>query len=136
MLIACATNDNVNLIDDHFGDAQYFDIYHVTKDNYHLKESIVNNITSEKHADPLKAKQILKLLQSTGTELLVNKAFGANIKSVNKFLLPVIIRVDSITEIIKLIQNSFDYISDTLLNKNNVYLIIKDTLEVRSIETT
>ncbi|GEM_PF-2313550 len=136
MLVACATNDNINLIDDHFGDATYFDIYEVNKADYVLKESIVNNTTSDQHSDPKKAKQILELLHSNGIHLLVNKAFGANITTVNKFLLPVVIRVDSIEEILKLIQNSFDFISNTISTKKNCYLVIKENSEVRSIETT
>ncbi len=135
MLVACATNDNINLIDDHFGDADYFDIYEVSKLKYILKESIVNSTTSNQHSDPKKAKQILELLHSNGIHLLVNKAFGANITTVKKFLLPVVIRVNSIDQIMKLIQNSFDFISNTIINKKNCYLVINNNSEVHLIET-
>jgi predicted Fe-Mo cluster-binding NifX family protein len=135
MLAACATDDKLNLISDHFGDAKYYNIYDVNENDYSLKETIVNKTTSDLHSDPKKAKQILDLLHTKGVHLLINKAFGANIKVVNKFVLPVVIRVDLIEDVIKLVQNSFSIIENVLETKKDCYLIIKQDEGVKVIET-
>ena len=135
MLIACATDDKVNLINDHFGDAKYFNIYKLEKEKYELVESVDNNTTSDRHADPNKAKQILQLLNSKGVQILMNKAFGPNIKIVNRFLLPVVIRENTILNAINQIQNSFYKIKETIDNKKDCYLLITNEGKVKIIET-
>jgi hypothetical protein len=49
-----------------------------------------NSIEEKQHADPKKAKSIIKILKKEGVQVVCNSAFGANIKRVKKKLVPVI----------------------------------------------
>ena len=112
MLVACATNDGTKLIKNHFGDASYFNVYNVKRESYSQIESIENKITSEIHADPKKAKQILLLLKSKGIQVLMNRAFGPNITKIKHLVLPLVISEDLISMAIQRIQNSFSKINE------------------------
>ena len=124
MFVACATDDGIKLIKNHFGDAAYFNIYNVKKESFSQIESIENNITSDSHADPRKAKQILQLLKGKGVHVLMNKAFGPNITKIKHLVLPLVISEDLISKAIKRIQDSFPEINEIIDNKRNCYLTI------------
>jgi predicted Fe-Mo cluster-binding NifX family protein len=89
--VALATNDGKNFINNHFGEADQYYIYTITNKSYQFIKSAANNsIEEEKHADPKKAKSIIKILKKEGVQVVCNLAFGANIKRVKKNLVPVI----------------------------------------------
>lgn len=89
--VALATNDGENFINNHFGEADQYYIYTITNKSHQFIKSVANNSIEEKqHADPKKAKSIIKILKKEGVQVVCNSAFGANIKRVKKKLVPVI----------------------------------------------
>ncbi|PTV97750.1 dinitrogenase iron-molybdenum cofactor [Halanaerobium saccharolyticum] len=89
--VALATNDGKTFVSSHFGEANEYYIYDIDSKNYQYLKSAANNSTEEKmHADPKKAKSIIKILEKEGVQIVCNLAFGANIKRVKKKLVPVI----------------------------------------------
>ena len=107
LTVALATNDGQNFINKHFGEANKYQIYEFNNDNYKYIKSIQNNsITEEKHADPKKAKSIVKILKEKNVHCGVSCAFGPNIKRVKKHIVPVIMKEEDMeTGIQKLIDN-------------------------------
>lgn len=134
MLIACATNDKINLIDDHFGDANYYNIYKIEFGTITFIKSIENNIVSIVHPDPSKAIKILKLLQGEGVNILVNKAFGTNIKIIKKYAIPALIKVNKIDEALNLVNNSYDKITNFIKTKSNFYIVLNTDRQIRIVE--
>ncbi len=89
--VALATNDGKKFINNHFGEADQYYIYTIDNKKYQFIKSVSNNSIEEKtHADPKKAKSIIKILKKEGVQVVCNIAFGANIKRVKKKLVPVI----------------------------------------------
>lgn len=134
MLVACATNDKINLIDDHFGDAKYYNIYNIDDGIITFIKSIENTITSIVHPDPSKAIKILELLKKEDITILINKAFGANIKVIKKYAIPALIKVNKINEALKLLNSSYDTIQDYIKTAKNFYLVISSDGKIRIIE--
>lgn len=128
MLVACATDDEILFTKNHFGDALQYNLYDVKKEQISLISSIMNSTEEEFniHANPKKAKAILELLHTRGAELLVNRAFGPNIKVINKFVLPVIYRGEQIIDALTFVQRNHDEIKNIVDNKSNCYISIKD----------
>ncbi len=64
MIVTCATDDGKNFVDRHFGDAEYYFIYMITKDSKELIRKIKNTTEEEEiHADPRKARGIVNILK-------------------------------------------------------------------------
>jgi predicted Fe-Mo cluster-binding NifX family protein len=126
MLIACATNDGIHLINDHFGDADYFHVFHVTETDSTLVEIIQNTSTEETHThgDPNKAKQILDLLGNKNVDMLMNKAFGKNITIVKQKVLPLVMHDDNIESSFTKIRKHFAQIQETLEQGTAHYIVI------------
>jgi len=124
MIVACATDDGINLIKDHFGDAKYFYIYNVDSNDYKLIETLENHIKSDKHADPKKAKKIMDLLGSNGAQIFMNRAFGPNIKIIKQDIFPLVMHEESISKALNKIQNSYEKIENTIKKKKNLYFVI------------
>lgn len=85
--LAIASNDGVGLNKEHFGDSHYYYIYEVNENDYKFIKRISNqakNIIEEKHADPLKAGGVTKVLQEHNIQLVGSGVFGPNIKRINK----------------------------------------------------
>ena len=134
MLLACATDDHINLIDDHFGDAKYYDVYRMTEENIMFVKSVPNNVVNHIHPDPSKGKKILKLLMDEGVKFLINKAFGVNIKIIKKQLIPVIARVKKISDAINHMQKNHQLVVN-IYEKKNIYVVLKDDEEMKVVET-
>ncbi len=97
MRVACATDDGINFVSRHFGDAKYYYIFELIDDDYVFVEKITNTSDEEKqHADPLKAKNILALLKEQNVEVGVAKMFGPNIVRIKNVITPVIVSVEDI----------------------------------------
>jgi predicted Fe-Mo cluster-binding NifX family protein len=113
--IAFATDDKTRLIDRHFGDAEFYSIYAITSDSYQLLKHIANTVDEEEtHADPKKAHGISFILKEQDVEVVVNRAFGPNIKRIVKKFVPVLADYDTIEEAIIYIQNNFEKIETEL----------------------
>lgn len=136
MLVACATDDNRLFTKNHFGDALQYNLYHVSKESITLKNSILNSTEEDEdiHANPKKAKAILELLHNRGAELLVNRAFGPNIKVINKYVLPVVVRIEEIEETLLFIQSNYDEIKEILDHKENCFISINNS-QIQLVET-
>ena len=107
LTIACATDDGEKFITRHFGDADYYYIYKIDNENAEFITKISNtSVEEEKHADPKKAKSIVKILKEKNVHCGVSCAFGPNIKRVKKHIVPVIMKEEDMeTGIQKLIDN-------------------------------
>ncbi len=92
----------------HFGDADYYYIYEIDEDKAEFILEIANNsIEEEKHADPKKAKSIVKILKEEDVQVGVNLQFGPNIKRVKKHFVPVLIDTESIKEGLNKLQKNY-----------------------------
>lgn len=105
--VALATDDGIRFVDRHFGDAKYYYVYEIDELNVNFIRSIPNNSVDEKkHADPKKAKSIVKILKEDEVQVGVNLKFGPNIERVKRHFVPVIIDTESIDQgLNKLIDN-------------------------------
>lgn len=107
--VAFATDDGKNLVDKHYGDADYYVIYEISKEESVFVEKRENTTEKEEdeiHGDPRKASSIGQLMK--GVQILCNKQFGQNIKRMKKKFLPILFDIDNIEEAIKIIQSRFD----------------------------
>lgn len=85
---ALATDDGKTLMDRHFGDGKYYDIYEITESSSKFLSRIENPNHGEEgpevHADPEKALSISQLLKWEGVNTAVSRFFGPNIKKIRK----------------------------------------------------
>ena len=113
LITAFATNNGTTFMDNHFGDANYYDIYKISASNSEFIKRIDNtvDIEEESHADPKKAKGISGLLKSEGIQVVVSKVFGPNIKRIKKNFVCIITSKEDISQSITHIQQRFDAIA-------------------------
>ncbi len=108
--IACATDDGINFISRHFGDAKKYLIF-VYDDNskkFIFQEEVENKPFKEKHdGDPKKANFISNILKPKGINILMNKALGPNIVRMRQKFAIVISRIDNIEEALSKIDINF-----------------------------
>ena len=110
-LVAFATDNGKLFMDRHFGDAEFYDIYKISKTDTKFLEQIENITEEEKqHADPEKAKGITGLLKKKGVQVVVSKNFGPNIQRIKSVFVCVLIKEDMIDEGTKIIQNHIETI--------------------------
>ena len=127
ILIACATNDRENLINDHFGEAKYFMIYRLYPDRWEHVETITNQVTGEYdhseggahhhrhghghssgHGEGDKAMAILENFKERQADVFISRRFGPNIVTVRQYILPVVIRNgETLEEGLRLCQEYF-----------------------------
>ena len=111
MIFAFATDDGRNLINRHFGDANFYQIYKITKNSYSKIDSLENTTEEEdQHADPKKAGGIANLLQSKNVTCAVSTVFGPNIKRINKKFVCIIASSKDISTQINTLQQNFSQI--------------------------
>lgn len=113
MKIVFATDDGLLFMDRHFGDAEFYEVFEVSKDEFkHHKR--INNSTEEDdeslHGDPVKAKGVTALFKGEDIKVLVTKVFGPNIKRMKKKFVCVIINVDTIEKGKSIIQENIQKI--------------------------
>ncbi len=112
--IAFATDDGKTFMERHFGDAEYFYIYEINKENTEFIK-IINNTTEEEedvHADPKKAGSIAKLLKQEKVQIVVSKVFGPNIKRIKRKFVCILMKENSIENSIEIIKNNLSTISE------------------------
>ncbi len=115
MLCAIATDNGINLMGRHFGDAAQYDLYRFEKQNIVFQETIFNPFRENEgeedfHADKIKAGNMKELFLEKGVSTLVSKRFGPNIKRMVKNFVPVIVRHNDIKKAKELLVKYFDKI--------------------------
>jgi|SRR6056297_753386 len=124
MKIACATDDGINFISRHFGDANYYYIFELIDGDFVYVDKIRNNSEEEKqHADPVKAKSIVKLLKEQNVDVGLAKVFGPNILRIKNIITPVIVSVDDIQSGLMQLKKSYSQVKEAAVSKE--YLKIK-----------
>ncbi len=128
--VAFATDDGQNMVNKHFGDADFYMIYELSKSECVFIEKR-ENTTSEKdeifHGDPNKANKISKILPDV--QLLCNKQFGKNITNMTKKYVPIVFDIENIDKAIDIIQQNFDKITEQWNNKENRKHIVFKNLD-------
>ena len=112
--IACATDDGKHLIDRHFGDAEQYLIYDLTKHGKITQVGAIANTSEEEtkadneiHGDPEKAASVKELLQQEGVQVLLSQAFGPNIVRIKKHFVPVVSNTAAIQTALKQVSNTW-----------------------------
>ena len=109
LTVAVATDQGESFVDRHFGDADFYYIYEIDKNKADFKMKITNNSVEErKHADPQKAKSIVKILKEKDVQVGVNLKFGPNIKRVKRHFVPVLIDTSDIQKGLKKLSDNYD----------------------------
>ncbi len=128
--IACATNDSVHFIPEHFGEAESYAVYEVDDNSYHYMYSIRN--TSEEyenhdhHGDAVKAKHVMMMLKTAKVQVVMNKAFGPNINRIKITFLPVITTEERITDGLEVLMKNMKAIEEEIKKGNEKkHLVLK-----------
>lgn len=131
MIVACATDDGINFVSRHFGDAKYYYVYKVKYDSIDFIEKI-NNTTEEEeeHADPKKAKGVVSLLKELDVNVAITKIFGPNIKRITKHLLPIIAKGNSIEHNLRIVQENYNKVNELIKSEHFICLNLKTNKEV------
>jgi len=95
--VAAATDDGRRFMGRHFGDAQFYEVLELSPSGFTGVCWIMNNVDEgEAHAAPKKAQGIAGILAEHGVQVAVAKAFGPNIKRIQKQFVCVLVRHDEI----------------------------------------
>ncbi len=115
MKVAFATDDGEKYIDNHFGDAKYYDVYEILESESKFIKRISNTTEEddeEIHADPKKAKGVVSLFKNEDIQTVVSKVFGPNIKRIRKKFVCILMNNQNIQDSIKIVQDNLNAISD------------------------
>lgn len=113
IIAAFATDDGEHFINRHFGDAEFYDVYEISRENSKFLKQISNasgEENEELHADPKKAKSVAGILLKEGVNTAVSNIFGPNIKRIRKKFVCVISREKTIAAGVRIIQEHIDEI--------------------------
>jgi len=131
MIVACATDDGINFVPRHFGDALMYNIYKVESDSISLINTIENTSEEEKqHADPKKAKGIVSILKEQNVDVALTKVFGPNIKRISKHLLPVIATQNNIATELEIFKANINKINELLESKKRLCFNLNGLKEI------
>jgi predicted Fe-Mo cluster-binding NifX family protein len=128
LLIAFATDDDVNFNNDHFGMAKYFHVYKFSEGKEELVEKRENirfkGDESIRHGDPEKARKTSSVLQ--GVDVLVGKKFGPNIHRLVKKFVCVIVRTNTLKNAMGMVHQNMDkIIAEKNKGEDRKHLILK-----------
>jgi len=128
LLIAFGTDDGVNFNDDHFGMAEYFQVYKFSEGKEEFVEKRENvqfkGDESIKHGDPEKAKATSSVLQ--GIDVLVGKRYGPNLLRLVRRFVCVIVRTNTLQNAIGMVhQNIEKIIAEKNKGEDRKHLILK-----------
>jgi predicted Fe-Mo cluster-binding NifX family protein len=115
IIVACATDDGKRFIDEHFGNAKFYKIYKIDKENITFIKDIINTTDEEEegvHADPVKARGIVGILKNENVQAGVSKRFGPNIVKVKKHFVPVVLKEEFIENGLEKVKNNYNCILD------------------------
>ncbi|MBN2662463.1 MAG: hypothetical protein JXR68_02335 [Bacteroidales bacterium] len=126
-LVGFATDDGINMVNKHYGDAEYYLIYEISETKavfIEKKQNTTDENDEAYHGDPNKANKIGNIMN--GVQILCNKQFGKNIVRMSKKFVPVLFDIDNIEEAIKIIHSRFSEIEEAWnLGKNRKHLSFK-----------
>ncbi len=134
IILACGTDNKIDLSVEHFGSAKYFLFYEfdLEKKNIVFLKSI-NNYTlqkeEEKHGDLKKAKSVSELLENVS--VFVANKYGPNIKRIKKRFVPIISREKNIEKTLSRIkkinrQIKTEVEKENRLDKNIIFIKRED----------
>jgi predicted Fe-Mo cluster-binding NifX family protein len=128
LIVACATDNGVDLIKRHFGDAEFYLIYKINESNYEFIKKIINTTEEEEgHADPKKAKGISQILKEEEVQVGLSCAFGPNIVRIKKNFVPVVAHAEKIEEALKkLVDNYNIVIKEWYRGKDRKHIILNN----------
>lgn len=115
IITAFATDDGKSFINRHFGDANYYIIYEISKNKIKFIQKIkntTNDYEEETHADHKKAKGVAELLKNEKVTTVVSKIYGPNIKRIKKKFVCILMNNRNFSECTKIIQTKIDIIID------------------------
>ncbi len=121
-IIAFATDDGINLKEDHFGDAEMYLTYSIENADF----TFIKKLTKEDFEDrdkvehKKKAHIIISKLKSFGVDMIASKKFGPNIQYVIKNFVPIKSDVDNIYENIEILK---DFFSDNAISHDEISII-------------
>lgn len=112
LITAFATDNGNLLIDRHFGDANYYDLYRISDSGSEFIKRIDNTVDIDEtsHADPKKAKGISGLLKKENVQVVVSKVFGPNIKRIKKKFVCIVMTKGNISDGVSVVQQKFNTI--------------------------
>jgi len=120
VIVACASDDGIHFIEQHFGEAQEYGIYEVNQRGVKLIEVIKNTSEEEEvHKDPKKARQIMTLLMEANVTVGLTKVFGPNISRIREKIVPVLVSCDSIESGLQAIRDNYDLVEEAIHRKEN-----------------
>ncbi len=131
MKVAFATIDGKQMTSEHFGDARFYPIYEIDKDQITYIKTIENTTEpegehEEHHGDPRKAKGIGRLMKQHGVQVLVGKAFGPNIVRMTPNFVIVLVKDATAEQAARTVQKNFDKIKQLWdQGENRQYLNLK-----------
>ena len=110
---AFAADDEKHFTASHFGDAEFYLLYVLNKDEAKYVGKIDNtSIETDAHADPEKAKSVSRIMKKKGVQVLVSRRFGPNIVRVKNHFVPVLVRQKEIEEGLKVVQDNLEVINE------------------------
>jgi predicted Fe-Mo cluster-binding NifX family protein len=113
LLIAFSTNDGKTMINEHAGQAKYFDVYRFSNKGTEFVErrdnSKLNGDKTLKHGDPKKAQATLGSLQAI--HVLVARKFGPNLPRLLKKLLCVLVKANTISDAVEILKKHMEAVS-------------------------
>lgn len=94
--VGCATDNGKELKKGHFGDAKFYDIYQIDKENIEFCKRINNPKYEEEEkgdtGNSEKAKGITKPLKKEGVKMMIGYQIGPNIVNMIKNFVPAVSR--------------------------------------------
>jgi len=129
IVAAFGVDKDGNLIDAHFGDSEYFEIFSISESSIVFVEQRKNlKIVEKMHGDPNKAKAISALL--SGVDVLVAFRMGPNILRMKKKFVPVIVGTRDKRMAKKLVLKNFSHILEEVGKEGEKnYIAIKNKEE-------
>lgn len=87
-ICAFPTNDGTHFANEHFGEADFFDLYSIGKDEIRFIKRVENRSPEERgHGDPNKAKKIGQIMKQENVQVMLSLKFGGNIfRMVSQFV--------------------------------------------------
>lgn len=124
--IALATDDGRGFAEKHFGEAEEYLIYQLNEKSFKYIKTVKNRSVEEKmHADPAKAKSVIKILKAENVRVAVNVEFGPNIKRVKKKIVPVVIKEKNLKRALKILMANYQLLLESWEkgeNRDAIYL--------------
>ncbi|MDY6837719.1 MAG: NifB/NifX family molybdenum-iron cluster-binding protein [Thermodesulfobacteriota bacterium] len=108
LLIGFSTDDGEHMINDHAGQAKYFDVYSFSGGKAQFLERRTNSKykgnEALRHGDPKKAQATLAALE--GLHVLVARTYGPNLPRLLKKLLCVVIRTQKVSDAVEVMKGN------------------------------